>query len=293
LSITRALNKGVRYIRKWKSALLPPLKQIDLFPSDVIVHFSHHKCLTAYYATILSRLGEEFSFEMKGFRSDLDEFEKAVLSNSGKRIVSLNNRSDITFEKFPLYRGSHFTRDPRDLIVSGYRYHLWTKEAWCISPDFQWGEITNLPAFKEYIEENPRYFPQHISYQDYLNRLDPERGLILELLWRQGMLENMEKWNYHNDQIIEMRYENIIGNESDCFYRIFSHYEFHPKLIERGVEIAEQFSMKNVKKSDFGHVRKGTPRQWKSEFSPTVKRLFKELNGDLIISLDYEKDMNW
>jgi hypothetical protein len=269
------------------------LRQDELFPTDVILHFSHHKCLTGYFNLILSGLSDEFRFESRSYTSDLERFTTAVLQTTGKRVLSLNNHSDIPFARFSSYRGSHFIRDPRDLIVSGYRYHLWTGYPWCIPPQFDWGKIPSHPLFTTAVEPDPRRFPQGISYREYLNQLDLERGLILELLWRQKFFQNMALWDAHNENIIELRYEEIIGNEAESFQRIFTHYQFHPQMVARGVALAEQLSLKNVKKKETGHVRKGSPRQWSTEFTPTVKQLFKELNGDLLITLGYEKDLAW
>ena len=97
----------------------------------------------------------------------------------------------------------------------------------------------------------------------------------------------MSDWNFDNPQIIEVKYEEIIGNETESFRRIFEHYQFHPQLLQRGLEIVEQFSLKNMIKSDTRHIRKGTKRQWTQEFSPLVRALFEETNRDLLIKLGY------
>jgi Sulfotransferase domain len=288
----RIARKGEWAFCKWAGRIFPPLPQSALFPSDMIVHFSYHKCLTAYFGTIMWRLGEEFNFSVKHFRTDLQDFEKAALFGKGKRVLSLNNSSGIDFAKFPSYKGSHFIRDPRDLVVSGYRYHLWTNEVWCVAPDFDWSEITGHPYFAQYIEQDHAKFPHHISYQEYLKKLDIERGLILELVWRQFGFTAMEEWQ-PNPNIIEFRYEDIVGNEVAAFRKIFEHYEFHPKLMRRGLQLVDEHSLKNTAKGEKSHVRKGTAAQWKSEFTPLVKDAFKKLNGDLLIHLGYEQNENW
>ncbi|UCH37620.1 MAG: sulfotransferase domain-containing protein [Candidatus Bathyarchaeota archaeon] len=242
----------------------------------------------------MRKLSNEFGFFYKHFDAFVCDFEEAVLQNNKKSVLSLNNKSDICFENFPDYKGSHFIRDPRDLVVSGYRYHLWTKEKWCNDPNFDWWtSVTDHPYFSEYVEKKRKKYPENISYKEYLNKLDTERGLILELIFCHPMLSEMKRWDYNNSKIIELKYEEIIGNETECFRRIFSHYEFHPKLIQRGVEIADQLSLKNQPKSETGHVRKGTSKQWASEFTPLIKDLFNKVNGDLLIQLGYEKDMKW
>ena len=189
---------------------------------------------------------------------------------------------------YPDYRGSHFVRDPRDLIVSGYHYHLWTGEPWCIAPDFDWRRIVNHPFFKEYVAGDDKRAPQRISYRDYLNTLDKEKGMIVEMLWRQHHFEHVRNWNYQNTKIMELKYEDIIGNEVESFGKLFSHYEFHPKIIDRGLEIVEKLSLKNKKKSKTGHVRNGTTSQWAAEFSPLHEHVFNDLYGDLLATMGYK-----
>jgi hypothetical protein len=279
--------------RKLFNIISAPLEEMHFFPFDVILHFSYHKCLTAYYTKIMKKLSKEFGLYHKHFKGDLDGFEEAVVKVQKKSVLSINNKSNIHFSKFPSYRGSHFFRDPRDLIVSGYYYHLWTKEKWCNKPDFDWSKITKHRFFSTYIENRVSNYPVNISYKNYLNKLDKEKGFILEIIFREDHISSMRTWDFANPNIIEFKFEEIIGKEVECFRKIFKHYGFHSKLIKRGTEIAEQYSLKNRNKSNTGHVRKGTPKQWPNEFSPFLKDLFKEVTGDLLILLDYEKDMNW
>lgn len=287
-------EKVKRGFRKFYFTFNPPIQKKKLFTNDVVVHFSYHKCMTVYYLRIMRELSNEFGFFYHHFNSNSHDFEKAVLNQTEKRVLSVNNKSDLRFNEYPKYKGSHFVRDPRDLIVSGYRYHLWSKEEWCNDPNWRgWAWVTEHPYFNKYIMDSKIGSPVEISYKDYLNKFNVEKGLILELIRCQHMLSQMQQWNYSNSKIIEIKYEEIIGNEAETFERIFSHYEFHPKLIERGVEIADQLSLKNQKKSETAHVRKGTLKQWESEFTTLNKDLFKNMNGDLLIKLGYEKDLSW
>ena len=279
--------------KKLKKIFSRPLEEKYLFTSDVIVHFSYHKCLTAYYTKVMKSLSKEFGLQHKHFKGDLASFEAAVINASKNYVLSINNKSNIHFSRFPNYRGSHFLRDPRDLVVSGYYYHLWTEEEWCNKIDFDWFKITKHRFYSAYIEKHELNYPQNISYKQYLNSLDKEKGLILEIIFRENHFSNMRSWDFENPNIIEFKFEEIIGNEAECFRKMFEHYDFHPKLIKKGTEIADRYSLKNRNKSNTGHVRKGTPKQWPQEFSSLLKDLFKEATGDLLIILGYEKDMNW
>ena len=295
----RALKKSQRVLLKWRRAIFPLLPQRELFPSDVILHFGYHRCLTVYYEGIFSRLSKEFNFSFQNFFAlhSYTGFEQAVVSGMGKRVVGLDNVSDINFAKFPGYKGSHFVRDPRDLIVSGYHYHLWTDEPRIIGKGtdpkrIDWEPIIRHPYFLQYVENERNKFPNNISYQEYLKSLDVERGLILEILWWQSIFEQMQKWQL-NPLIIELKFEEIVGNEVEAFRKVFDHYEFHPKLKQRGLEIVDELSIKNQPSGERKHIRSGKPAQWKVEFTPLMKEVFRNLYGNLLIQFGYEQGNDW
>ncbi|MFH1964597.1 MAG: hypothetical protein ABIJ42_03560, partial [Acidobacteriota bacterium] len=55
---------------------------------------------------------------------------------------------------------------------------------------------------------------------------------------------------------------------------------------------AEKFAL-GRKDGNIKHIRSGEIAQWKTAFSPQMKEIFKEHQGDLLIHLGYEKDFNW
>lgn len=44
--------------------------------------------------------------------------------------VIVFNHSNAPLQHLGDFRGTHMVRDLRDVFVSGYFYHLWTKESW-------------------------------------------------------------------------------------------------------------------------------------------------------------------
>ncbi len=258
-------------------------------PYDLILHFSYHKCLTVYYGRIMNKLAEAFKFERRHFQGNIDGFNDHV-ANTRQGVFSVNNHDNVSFGTFhENFIGSHFIRNPRDLIISGYKYHLWTDEAWCKNPDFNWSPITSEPLFSSHIASKPEDFPKPgISYQEYLNGLDKERGLILEMLWRKPIHHSMANWDYDNPRILEMRYEEIIGNESIAFQRLFEHYQFHDNVIDKGLQIVAQFSLERVSKKDQPHVRHGGFDQWRSEFTAEHIRIFEKLFPNMMQRLGYD-----
>jgi hypothetical protein len=264
-----------------------------LFPQDLIVHFSYHKCLTQYYGIIMRTLAREFDFYTEHFQGRVEDFKDAVLNTAGKRILSVNNRGTVFFPGLPDYRGSHFVRDPRDLIVSGYHYHLHTEEKWCNDPGFNWRQLAENPWFSHHVVRGKDAMPAGISYRNFLNSLEKEPGMILEMIWRAPHLRHMEDWDYENARILELRYESIVGNELEAFDRLFRHYGFEEVVRERALEIVDRFSLAKRLKKGHGHVRSGKHGQWMQELTPLCKRLFHERFGSLLFKLKYETDEQW
>lgn len=185
----------------------------------------------------------------------------------------------INFSKLSSYKGSHTIRDPRDVIVSGYFYHLWTKEKWAHIPREKYGNR---------------------SYQEYLNSLDREEGLMVEMnRFASYDIKHMVQWDYNNPHIFEIRYEEIIESEETIFHELFQHYGFNRSAIATAMKIVEKCSFKNVAKRQIGeiksqsHLRSGKTRQWENVFSDKHKNHCKKLLGNALIQLGYENDRNW
>ena len=255
--------------------------------NHLIVHFSYHKCLTNYYNRIFRELSLIHGFRNHHFNSRIKEFHSVVTRPNQTGVYSVNNHSDFDFETLPNYRGSHFIRDPRDLIVSGYRYHLWTTEKWVNNYNYPWERIFKNPLFTTHVESEESHFPNSISVRDYLNSINQEKGLIVEMLIRQNHFRQLEEWNYKNPLVMELKYEEIIGNEIECFKKLFHHYELDPKISKIGLNLVEKYSLKNRKKSSTSHVRHGGANQWKTEFSELHENVFNQLYPTLLTKLKY------
>lgn len=182
-------------------------------------------------------------------------------------------------DQIGLFRGSHMIRDPRDIAVSAYHYHLWTEEKWVHVPREEYSGRT---------------------YQEYLNSLDRSDGLSAEIRrLAAGLFKGMGAWDYAQPEFIELRYEDVIVDPTTWFACVFRHYGFTEEAVENSVAISEKFSFSKVSGRSMGevdkvsHLRSGRPGQWREEFSAEHVSLFKELTGDLIVRLGYESDDRW
>jgi hypothetical protein len=224
-------------------------------------------------------------------QGDLERFEDLALHGAGPRILSCNNTLPI-FADYPLFRASRFLRDPRDLVVSAYHYHLWTREAWCTTPHFSWAPLTDDPVFRREIEGDPGRLPRGVSFQDYLRSLGYEQGMILEMLWRRSHFRVMRDWPAL-PEVLTIRYEDLVGSEAAAFTAILRHYGFGDEDAARGGAIAEAHSLKHKRRGVERHTRNGAPRQWAAAFTPRLARVFEEHFGDVLRATGYERDASW
>lgn len=174
--------------------------------------------------------------------------------------------------------GSHLIRDPRDAIVSGYFYHLWTDESWAREPQSRFAGL---------------------SYQQHLKTLDQNAGLgaeierFAEYVRDYGLLN----WDYHDPRMLELKYEDLIRNERVVFKKMFQHYGFTPRAVSISIHLALQQSFKNVSQRQLGeqvarsHLRSGEPGEWKSVFTREHCRQIHDRLGELIERMGYESTL--
>jgi hypothetical protein len=227
---------------------------------------------TKWFTSVLAAIADQFGLSVQCIDNNIDELQ---LDND----IIVFDHSDLVSQSIESCVGSHMLRDLRDVIVSGYFYHLWTKEEWALVP-------------------NPRYGGS--SYQEYLNSLPQHEGICAEIqrFAQYAIDRRMRDWDYGNPRFLELKYENVFGNEESAFRSLFSHYGFTPQAIDTSLSIARRFSFDAVRKArhetqERSHLRSGATGQWNEVFSNEHKSLFKDSLGDLLILTGYEKSRDW
>lgn len=263
-----------------KKAFRWPLRQfLNPFNEDekrpVIIHCCYHKIGTVWFARILKEVAAEFglSFDQGTDYQKIHKFETSAHTD-----IFLDQISSVKLNQLPYYRGSHIIRDPRDMIISGYFYHLWAKETWA-----------NIPMV-EY---------RGMTYKEYLNSLNQDQGVSKEIKSIGTWIHHMMSWDYNNPSVLEIKYENIIVNEEPVFEAMFTHFGFKKSAVDRCCQIADKYSFKNMTKGRKAkaksgkHLRSGKIGEWRELFNENHKNLFKKLYPGTIVALGYEKDDNW
>jgi hypothetical protein len=253
----------------------------------VIIHTAHHKVGTNWIGKVLNLVAKEFGLPIA--KNDISKLPCT------RPAIFFQNRVYVIPGSMSNYRGSHMIRDPRDIVLSGYHYHLWTAEEWCNK------KIKDLPADMEKVWPLlPANEIKDMTYKEYLKSLPQEEGILTEMKRASTTtIKEIVEWNYMDDNIFEFKYEDIMQDEEEYFRRLFRHYGFKENAMDKALKIARSCSFSNVTKRDVGevdkksHLRSGKLQQWKVEYTDKHKECFKELHGKDLIKLGYESDLNW
>lgn len=260
-------------------------------PGHLVMHCCHHRVGTNWFLRIFEAIGQRY-----GLPFHHNAWVDALAPAGPPAALLLDDHSHVDRATLPAnLRGSHLVRDPRDMVVSGYHYHLWCDEPWATTPLRELGD-----GIRDYWPLLPVDDFRDLSYRDYLNTLDPEAGMEAELLRASSTdLADLAAWGRSDPRFLELRYEDLLADEPALFRRLFEHYGFSEAAVEDCLEIAEGFSFNQVTRRKLGevasgqHLRSGAARQWETAFTPTLKRRFKALHGELLIELGYEDDLEW
>lgn len=163
-------------------------------------------------------------------------------------------------------------RDPRDVIISHVFYATQMHEDHALH---QYYTLT-LKTMEERIEAAIRGVEQPGAE---LSSIRQKFGNYL------GWLELSE--------VLCLRFEELILEREAALRRFLDYLQgrgFVPQL-PRQQEILILQQAITPRKS--GTFRKGQPGGWKEYFTERNKALFKELAGDLLVLLGYEKDQSW
>jgi hypothetical protein len=232
---------------------------------EMIVHCGHHRCGTLWFDRILRKLSRYTGLTyFHGLQSELP----------ADTSIFFENHSRVRLDDLPPRRGSHIRRDPRDILVSGYFYHLWSDETWLHVPQDRFGGLT---------------------YQEKLRSLSKDDGLLFELGNVAGeTIGEMVRWNAQpHPEFVEVRYEDLIADENE-FAVIFSHYSLKGAVLDAAWRAVEESRFKATTGRALGetregdHLRSGQPGEWLHHLSEAHLERMAELYGDAVGMLGYD-----
>lgn len=161
-------------------------------------------------------------------------------------------------------------RDPRDVVVSHVFY------------------VTDMEA-------------RHVHHEYYQSLPDFDSRLKVSILGRSDAdveFPNIAKrfapylgWLDH-PEVLTIHFEDLIHSRLETLTRIMDHLlKRVPLHASRQLILASLEASINPTKSPT--FRSGKTGEWKRYFTEEHKRLFKEVAGDLLIRLGYEKESEW
>ena len=178
----------------------------------------------------------------------------------------------------------HMIRDPRDVLLSGARYHV------------------TAPLGREKFLAVPRDDLGGLTYQEHLAALpDDTARMIFEMDNKHAeTLQQMLDWDYGRAGGVEWRYEDLIA-DTDCtaFRAALEGFAIAGLDIDRAVESFWTHSLfggvarKGARGQHAAHIRSGQVAQWRTKMPRAVAELYAERYGAALVALGYETDTSW
>ena len=173
----------------------------------------------------------------------------------------------VTSAKFIPY---FIFRDPRDVVVSHVFYvtdmeaHHVHHEYYAALPDFNARLNVSILGRPDISIEFPNIADRFVPYLNWLDCVE----------------------------VLSIHFEDLINDRSAALSRIMDHFLAHVPLQAPRQLILESLES-SINPSRSPTFRSGKTGEWKKYFTEEHKRLFKNVAGDLLIRLGYEKDNDW
>ena len=289
-----------RLLSKLKKTLLKKILRLrNRQRRDVPIYLCcYHKVGSKLLSKVFRKICWEFGWEFKAV------FGKSKNIPEDADIVSfVHSLVDFDSVNTP-YVGAHFIRDPRDIIVSGYLYHLRCKEKWCTNTNFDPSDpilFPKVPKSQEYRDQDwkKKYLSSlgNKSYQQNLRERTESEGLLFEMdHYGAWTIESMLQWNYNNPNFVELRFESLMNNIDKIFRDLFERFEFSDAQISRALRIVakndlNRFTEKQLRANK--HISSRNITKWQKYFKEIHRDAFKQKFGDILIRLGYESSDRW
>ncbi len=173
----------------------------------------------------------------------------------------------VTSPKFAPY---FIFRDPRDVVVS-HVFYVTDMEARHVHHEY----YQSLPDFDSRLKVSILGRPDSgIEFPNIAERFAPYLGWL------------------DQKEVLTIHFEDLIHHREQTLTSIMDHLLSRVTLpATRQLILNSLETSINPKKSPT--FRSGKTGEWKKHFTDEHKKIFKEVAGDLLVKLGYEKDNNW
>lgn len=161
-------------------------------------------------------------------------------------------------------------RDPRDVVVSHVFYVTDMEVRHVHHPYYQ-----SLPDFNARLTASILGRPEtNIEFPNINDRFTPYLGWL------------------DQRSVMKIHFEDLINDRAATLNRIVDHFLARVPLSVPRELILESLEL-SINPSRSPTFRSGKTGEWTKYFTPEHKKIFKEVAGDLLVKLEYEKDDRW
>ena len=161
-------------------------------------------------------------------------------------------------------------RDPRDVAVS-HVFYVTDMEARHVHHDY----YASLSDFDSRLKVSILGRPElDIEFPNIADRFAPYLG-----------------WLDH-PEVMKIYFEDLVNDRAATLNQIMDHFLARVPLTTPRKTILDSLKS-SINPSKSPTFRSGKTGEWKKHFTSGHKKIFKDVAGDLLIQLGYEKDTNW
>ncbi len=252
-------------------------------PARFICIGTHHKTGTIWMRKVFRKIARDQDIPyMQCYRAQ----RLADAAETGPHII-VNWSSSFPNKLLAMEhaRFLHIIRDPRDVLLSGMRYHRiapLVKEKFLREPQEKWGGKT---------------------YQDYLNSLPDEHAqLMFEMENKHDTtLKEMLGWPYGHPRAVDLKYEDLI-EDTDCalFRSTLTGFAIEGLDIDRACKIFWEQSLfgglarEEAREARVAlHVSSGQKAQWVTKLPREIAEVYAERYQPALEKLGYAQNAEW
>jgi hypothetical protein len=260
-------------------------------PDQQILIFSYHKTGTVLFQNVMGDIAAR-----RGMRL-LPIYGRAALLPREADILLIGHSQIDALPERP-FRAIRSVRDPRDIWLSGYLYHLHCAEPWCRNTDFSETPPIQFPrvpaAFHARRERWRRDYLRRLggmSYQENLRRRDRDAGLMFELDNYTGVtLEDMRAWRFRDPRILDVKMEDLAAEFDAAMRRALLHLGFAEADMPELLRIAAAHDVGRMDEAALAanpHIHGRTLSKWRTGLTVAQLRSIEGRYGDVITGLGY------
>ena len=288
-------GEGRFFERNFRLEILEESQPTNLLPTSLYGAILDSSYLRAWIDRAVWAKGKDTDEHLANLaRLAIDYFLAEQLSKTEKKIVG-DKSPYVSAEVFgeiaaiyPEARVIHIIRDGRDTAVS-LMHHMWNyaKDRGGIY-DLEPEELKRRDAYRN---DSPVALAEGLFTKERLTSIASD--------WSSEVSKAIEDGPaLLGENYIEVRYEDLLERPVEEVRRLleFLGADAGEKTVEGLVEKSafEQKSNRERGQEDSSsRLRKGVAGDWKNVFTAEDKRIFKEVAGDVLIRLGYERDSNW